>query len=85
MITSKSRFGVSYPLFLGDASSGLAIFMGPQERMKQCLGAVFVGCFERFDHIGGLALQLGDVLENASHDLLVCRVPEPASRPRGRV
>jgi hypothetical protein len=35
---------------LGDVSSGLAIFMGPKELMKQSLGAVFVGCFERFGH-----------------------------------
>ena len=64
---------------IGDASSGLAIFMGPKEIMKQCLGGVFVGCFGRFGHfwrIGFTAWRR--VLWNAWNDLLVFRVPGPA-------
>ena len=81
MITTKNSFWVSYSMFLGDASSGLAIFMGPQELMKQCLGAVFVGCLERFDHIGGLAIQLGDVFWRMLR--MICSFVMSRSQPRG--
>ena len=81
MITTKSRFGVSYSVSLGDASSGFAIFMGPQELMKQCVGAVFVGCFERFHHIGGLAIQLGDVFWRMLR--MICLFVVSRSQPRG--
>ena len=56
--------------------------MTSKELMKQCLGAVFVGCHERFGHFGRIGYTpCRRVLCNVSNDLLVFGAPEPPPGP----